>query len=271
MVDSNRESEMQLRIKTLEEAISRIELQQDTCRPLLKLAGNPEQLSKIREVISGLSKKYQDIEHRYELNQNKLKANKESVSNSMDDVQGCIQNEVLRREQTVGTLNDRLATIENSFKHIEEENKKAVELIQNRLKAEVKELSDGVNARIKGEKDLIQGIINKTKTDVESEVNKVKKSEQLLEKTLNDFEKRHTGVLKKAGGEAAKQRGAEMADLRTSILSAITSRIQKSIEESKSNIDKTYNELFFKYSKDFEQLRGEMLELKQGLIERENI
>ena len=64
MVDTQRESELQSRIKTLEEAISKIELQQDTCRPLLKLAGDPEKLSKIRELISGLSKRYQDLEHR---------------------------------------------------------------------------------------------------------------------------------------------------------------------------------------------------------------
>jgi hypothetical protein len=118
---------------------------------------------------------------------------------------------------------------------------------------------------------LITGIINKTKTDVEAEINKVKKSEQVLEKSLNDFEKRHAGVLKKSGSDAAKQRGAEMADLRTSILSAITSRIQSSIEESKSKIDRTYNDLFVKYSREFEELKQEMLELKQEVSQRENI
>ena len=254
-------SDIQERLKNLEETISRLEYQQDSCRPLLKIARDSQSLVKIEETITNFSKQNTDLDHEYQVNQLALVENTERLERAKNDSKVLIKSEMIRREQALKDLNEKLGTIEKTFKCIEGENTKAVKEIDTRLKTEIATLVDSLRKRLKTERESIQDSVKRTKLEIDRDIRDIKEKQGLAEKSIEGFEKRHSGIIVAPG--KVKERAKEQGDLRLTLISEITSKITKAVEDCKSQFDMKFRTLNVKYAQELQRIQGQIEEMRK--------
>jgi chromosome segregation ATPase len=252
---------IQERLKNLEETISRLEYQQDSCRPLLKIARDSQSLVKIEETISNFSKQNTDIDHEYQINQLALIENNERLERAKSDSKVLIKSEMIRREQALKDLNEKLGTIEKTFKNIENENSAAVKEIDNNLKSEIALLVESLNKKLKKERENIQTAVKETKSEIDMDIKEIKEKQLLAEKSIEGFEKRHSGII--VAPRKVKERAKEQGDLRLTLISEITSKITKAVQDCKSQFDLKFKTLNIKYTQELQRIQAQIEEMKK--------
>ena len=252
---------IQERLKNLEETISRLEYQQDSCRPLLKIARDSQSLVKIEETISNFSKQNSDIDHEFQVNQLALVENNERLERAKNDSKVLIKSEMVRREQALKDLNEKLVTIEKTFKNVEGENSSAVKEIDSRLKVEISTLVESLTKRLKGERENIKAAVKTTKIEIDKDIREIKEKQLLAEKSIEGFEKRHSGIIGAPG--KVKERAKEQGDLRLTLISEITSKISKVVEDCKSQFDQKFRTLNLKYTQEIVRIQAQLEEMRK--------
>ena len=252
---------IQERLKKLEETISHLEYQQDSCRPLLKIARDSQSLVKIEETISNFAKQSADIEHEYQLNQSGLIENNERLERAKSDSKVLIKSEMLRREQALKDLNEKLGTIEKTFKSIESENNSAVKEIDFRLKSEISTLVDSLKKKLKSERESISSAVKKTKQEIDEDIKEIKEKQSQAEKVIEGFEKKQSGIIVAPG--KVKERAKEQGDLRLTLISEITGKITKAVEDCKSQFDLKFKTLNLKYSQELQRIHSQIEEMRK--------
>ena len=252
---------IQERLKNLEETISRLEYQQDSCRPLLKIARDSQSLVKIEETISNFSKQNSDIDHEFQVNQLALVENNERLERAKNESKVLIKSEMVRREQALKDLNEKLVTIEKTFKNVEGENSSAVKEIDSRLKVEISTLVESLTKRLKGERENIKAAVKTTKIEIDKDIREIKEKQLLAEKSIEGFEKRHSGIIGAPG--KVKERAKEQGDLRLTLISEITSKISKVVEDCKSQFDQKFRTLNLKYTQEIVRIQAQLEEMRK--------
>jgi hypothetical protein len=252
---------IQERLKALEETISRLEYQQDSCRPLLKIARDSQSLVKIEDTIANFSKQNAEIDHEFQVNQMSLVENNERLERAKSDSKVLIKSEMIRREQALKDLNDKLGTIERTFKSVESENTAAVKEIDVRLRSEISTLVENLKKKLKHERENIQTAVKKSKIEIDKNIKEIKEKQLAAEKTIEAFEKRHSGIIVAPG--KVKERAKEQGDLRLELISEITSKITKAVEDCKSQFDQRFRTLNVKFNQELQRIQGQIEEMRK--------
>jgi chromosome segregation ATPase len=252
---------IQERLRNLEETISRLEYQQDSCRPLLKIARDSQSLVKIEETIANFSKQNSDIDHEYQVNQLALVENNDRLERAKNDSKVLIKSEMIRREQALKDLNEKLGTIEKTFKSIESENASAVKEIDLRLKSEITTLVDSLKKKLKTDRETIQAAVKSSKVEIDKDIKEIKEKQANAEKSIEAFEKRHSGIIVAPG--KVKERAKEQGDLRLTLISEITGKITKAVEDCKSQFDQKFRTLNLKFSQELQRIQGQIEEMRK--------
>ena len=252
---------LQERLKKLEETISRLEFQQDSCRPLLKIARDSQSLVKIEDTISNFSKQNADLDHEYQVNHSGLLENNERLERAKTDSKMLIKSEMIRREQALKDINEKLSTIERTFKTIEGENTSAVKEIDARLKSEISSLVDTLKKKMKSERENIQNSVKSTKIEIDKDIKEIKEKQLAAEKAIEAFEKRHSGIILAPG--KVKEKAKEQGDLRLTLIGEITNKITKAVEDCKSQFDQRFRTLNSKFSQELTRISGQIEEMRK--------
>jgi hypothetical protein len=252
---------IQHRLKKLEETISRLEYQQDSCRPLLKIARDSQSLVKIEETISNFSRQNADMDHEYQVNHSALMENNERLERAKSDAKMLIKSEMIRREQALKDINERLSNIEKTFKTIEGENTSAVKEIDSRLKNEISSLIMTLKKKMKTERENIQNSVKTTKVEIDKDIREIKEKQLAAEKSIEAFEKRHSGIILAPG--KVKEKAKEQGDLRLTLIGEITNKITKAVEDCKSQFDQRFKTLNSKFTQELSRINGQIEEMRK--------
>lgn len=252
---------IQERLKNLEETISRLEFQQDSCRPLLKIARDSQSLVKIEETISNFSKQNADLDHEYQVNHSALLENNERLERAKNDSKVLIKSEMIRREQALKDINEKLGSIERTFKVIEGENAAAVKEIGTRLKVEIASLIESLKKKLKSERESIQNSVKNTKKEIDKDIKEIKEKQLAAEKSIEAFEKRHSGIILAPG--KVKEKAKEQGDLRLTLIGEVTNKITKAVEDCKSQFDQRFKTLNSKFNQELQRIQGQIEEMRK--------
>ncbi|CAG9321403.1 unnamed protein product [Blepharisma stoltei] len=253
------DSTIQARLKALEDSISRLEFQQDSCRPLLKLTRDSQCLGRIEETMAAFSKQRTDIDHEIKANQNAIEELTDTLEASKSQSAAQIANEAKRREDVMKEMNTKLAQVDNGFKSLEKQNADAIKEIETKLKSEIAGLVDNIKLRLKDERQTIKNALQESKTEVEKDLKEIRDKTAQSEAVIEDFEKRYSGIVNPAN---SRDRVKGQADLRMTLVSEITAKINESVEECKKQFENKFQTLQTKYNQELQRIRSQMEEMR---------
>ena len=168
---------------------------------------------------------------------------------------------MIRREQALKDINEKLSTIERTFKTIEGENTSAVKEIDARLKSEISSLVDTLKKKMKSERENIQNSVKNTKIEINKDIKEIKEKQLAAEKAIEAFEKRHSGIILAPG--KVKEKAKEQGDLRLTLIGEITNKITKAVEDCKSQFDQRFKTLNSKFSQELTRISGQIEEMRK--------
>lgn len=254
------DSNIQSRIKALEEAISRLEFQQDTCRPLLKLARDSQSLTKMEDTMNSFNKQRLDLDHEIKSNQTAIDELSESLESSKSQSVSVITNESRRREQSMKEMNDKLNQVESGFKNLEKQNQEAIREIESKLKSEISALVENIKSRLRDERTLIRNALQESRGEVDRDLKEIRDSTAQAEVNVEKFEKKYAAIVHPVN---AKDRIKGQADLRMTLVSEVTAKINEAIDDCKKQFDEKFRMLQTKYHQELQRIKFQMEEMRK--------
>ena len=259
-------SAYQTRLTALEDAISKLELQQDRFRPLLKLASGSFNFQKMTAALKTVAKKCDEIEGSLNGNQQSIEESKEAVASLGGKFKGAMEEEKEQRLKDIQSLNTRIAGLNKFYEDVQQENQSVLKVIESTLKTEVASLVQNLEEKLRAQKTDLQQVIDSARSELQEELMAAKKEEGMLQLQLEKFEKDHEKILQSASEASA---GRDKVDLRAWLFGEVRSRIGGAVEECRAHMDKRFKSLRVKYMQEVLSIRGQLEQLRDVIAEQQ--
>jgi len=259
-------AQYQARLVALEDAISKLELQQDRFRPLLKLTSGSFNFQKMTTALKTVSKKCDDIEGSLQSNQQSIEEFKEAVTSLGGKFKGSMEEEKEQRLKDIQALNGRIAGLSKFYEDVQRENQSVLKVIESTLKTEVASLVQNLEEKLRAQKTDLQQVVDSARNELQDELMNAKKEEGMLQLQLERFERDHEKILQSASEASA---GRDKVDLRAWLFGEVRSRIASAVEECRQHMDKRFKSLRVKYMQEVLSIRGQLEQLRDVIAEQQ--
>lgn len=218
------------RLKALEDTVSRLELQQDSLRPLFRLTSGGLDLDGLKVTLQEFQKKAVRTQDKLSKHQQRLDAARSSLSSQCSEASTELEGELKRRQEEANRLAQKLNDLEAGLKQAAAENELAVKEIQVKLKEEVISVVQSVESRLREEQAAADATLQDLNHHSEDSLRGVRQIADQLQSDLEKFEQRHSGLLM-PGVEGDK------GSLRQWLLEELRRSIRETVELCKTEMD----------------------------------
>mmetsp|Transcript_23547 Transcript_23547/g.41738 ORF Transcript_23547/g.41738 Transcript_23547/m.41738 type:complete len:430 (+) Transcript_23547:2519-3808(+) len=246
------------RLKHLEDTVSRLELQQDSLRPLFRLTSGGLDLDGLRVTLQDFQKKAIKTQDKLAKHQQRLDVARSNLSTQCSSASSELEGEMKRRQAEADRLAQRLGDLEKGLKQAAADNELAVKEIQVKLKEEVVAVVQNVERRLQEERVAVEGVLKDLNQHSEAQLGGAKRVADQLQSELEQFESRHAGLLE-PGVEGDK------GSLRLWLLEELRKSIRETVDSCKAEMDAHFKGLRLKFSAELLSIKSQLEQLRNWL------
>eukprot|EP00357_Protocruzia_adherens_P002228 CAMPEP_0114997042 /NCGR_PEP_ID=MMETSP0216-20121206/14670_1 /TAXON_ID=223996 /ORGANISM="Protocruzia adherens, Strain Boccale" /LENGTH=562 /DNA_ID=CAMNT_0002361361 /DNA_START=149 /DNA_END=1837 /DNA_ORIENTATION=+ len=257
------------RIQLLEDAISKLELQQDTFRPLLKLIDNVPSILKMENNMKTLYKKNNELDDKINSAEQTTREWKENLENLYLKTNQSLNEEITQRSQDHKNLVNELLELDGNHKQLELETQMAIKAAEVRMKEEVITLASDFEQKVEKQRQEFNRALVETQSKLETDIEMHRDETSTMQGKMSDLESEYNGRLAKMEGSIspafdnlANRRKIDYEDLKTWLLEEMDQRIQLGVEKLKSDFEDKFKGTNLRTNQDIQTMKHEIEQIK---------
>eukprot|EP00357_Protocruzia_adherens_P032685 CAMPEP_0115019184 /NCGR_PEP_ID=MMETSP0216-20121206/29281_1 /TAXON_ID=223996 /ORGANISM="Protocruzia adherens, Strain Boccale" /LENGTH=568 /DNA_ID=CAMNT_0002390583 /DNA_START=34 /DNA_END=1740 /DNA_ORIENTATION=+ len=257
------------RLSLVEDSMSKLELQQDAFRPLLKLIDNVPSILKLETNMKSLYKRNHELDEKIEEAEHTTRDWKGSLQSMYHKTQTTLTEEVTNRAEDHKSLLNNLNELEANHKQLELETQMNIKAAEVRMKEEVIMLATDFEEKVDCQQQELLHEVNQCQSRLEADIEIHKDETRKAIAEMQGLEENYTRRIAKmensinpAFDNLTSRRKVDYEDLKAWLLEEIGNRITEGIQKVKGEFEEKFKTTNLRTNQEMQTMKQDIQQIK---------